>query len=83
MCCSTNERKAAIFVSGNHQFTEDREVFRQSFNLGGMNDTSIGAESHQATEDQSSCQSRCFGLGDEPFIERRLLISLALANVNP
>ena len=67
------------FVSGIHQFNDNREVFRQPFYLEGMNDTSIGTKSHQATKYRGSCQSLCFGLGDNPFIERLILISVALA----
>ncbi|MEY4704041.1 MAG: hypothetical protein RL042_237 [Nitrospirota bacterium] len=66
-----------------HQFNDDREILRQPLNFEGVNDTGVGAKSHQATEDRGSCQSLRFRLGNDLFIERLTLISIALANENP
>lgn len=71
------------FVSCIYQFNDEREIFRQPFNLKGVNDTSIGAKSHQTAEDRGACQSLRFNLGDDPFIERLLLIPVALADEDP
>ncbi len=79
-----DKREKCLQIRGSiYQFNDDREIFRQPFDLEGMNDTSIGSESHEAAKDRGSCEPLRFSLCDDPFIERLVLILITLADVNP